>query len=68
VLFANGFDRATIGTAQVNGKTVVVYSADICLEIIMEDEGMDDDQAMEFFQYNVLGSYMGDETPIFVWN
>ena len=31
-----------------------------------ENGEMSLDEAIEFFEYNVIGSYMGPETPIFV--
>jgi hypothetical protein len=67
MLLADGFERAMIGTAQVNGTTVAVYSADECLTLIMEEDGIDEDLALEWLTFNVIGAYVGDETPIFVW-
>ena len=29
---------------------------------------MTDEEAVEYFGYNVVGSYVGERTPIFIWN
>jgi len=32
----------------------------------MQGWGMDDQEAQEFFEYNTIGAWMGDGTPIFI--
>lgn len=66
-LIADGFDEAIIGISDYNSEQIVVYSADKCIEILMKRDGMTDEQAMEFFYYNVQGAYVGPKTPIFVF-
>jgi len=34
--------------------------------ILMDRDGMSEDDAVEFFDFNVLGAYVGERTPIFV--
>lgn len=66
VLEADGFRPAIIGyTMSHSMKPVLVYDADHCCEILMED-GMSDDEAWEYLEYNTFGAYMGPDTPIFV--
>lgn len=59
-LIADGFDDAIMG---VSGDKVV-YSVSKCIEIIAED--MSEEDAWEYFEYNVRGAYVGEQTPIFV--
>lgn len=62
-LFADGFDDAVIG---IDSKDMrVVYDYDRMVRILME-QGMDELTANEHLEYNVLGSYMGDMTPIYI--
>ena len=61
-LIADGFDDAVIGVDY--GSTRLIYSCKKCLEILIEVEGMDPEDAIEHFQYNVAGGYVGDQTPI----
>lgn len=62
-LFADGFDDAVIG---IDSKDMrVVYDYDRMVRILME-QGMDELTANEHLEYNVLGSYMGEMTPIYI--
>ncbi len=61
-LSADGFEDAIIG---VCGEKLV-YSNDKCIEILMTRDGMSFDEAIEYFEFNVLGAYVGEKTPIWV--
>ena len=61
-LKADGFDKAIIGVEARSMR--LVYSIKKCLQILEED--MTEEQAIEHFEYNVQGSYVGDKTPIWV--
>ena len=67
MLRADGFDEAAIGTAYVRGHDVLVYSVERCLDVL-EERGMTRDEAVDYFEYNVGGAYVGEETPIFVYD
>lgn len=59
-LIADGFDDAIIG---VDDKTMrLIYSVSKCIEVLMKD--MSEEDALEYFSYNVSGAYMGEKTPI----
>ncbi len=59
----DGFDDAIIGVEENEFK--LVYSIKHCLEILMK-EGMSEIDAIEYFEYNIQNSYVGERTPIFV--
>lgn len=62
-LFADGFDDAIVG---IDSKDVrVVYDYDRMVRILMQ-QGMDELTANEHLEYNVLDSYMGEMTPIYI--
>jgi hypothetical protein len=61
-LIADGFDDAVIGVDY--GSSRLIYSCKKCLEILIEVEEMDPMDAVEHFQYNVAGAYVGEKTPI----
>jgi glucose dehydrogenase len=61
-LKADGFDEAIIGLDETSGR--LIYSVTKCIECLME-QGMTDEEASEYFYYNVSGAYMGEQTPIF---
>jgi len=68
MLKADGFDRAIIGSTYVNHEEVLVYSADECIRVLMDERGMLFEYAVDYFEYNVEGAYVGPLTPIFVWS
>ena len=61
ILKADGFDRAVIGID--SGNMRLIYSVRSCIEILVLD-GMTMIDAIEHFDYNVRGSYVGEKTPI----
>ena len=62
LMTADGFDNAVIGI-DVN-STRIIYSVKKCIEILCVRDEMELDEAIEFFEYNVSGSYHGPKTPI----
>lgn len=62
-LVADGFDGAIIGIDEENGK--IVYDIDKVITILMRDD-MSMDEAYYFYYHNIVGSYVGDNTPIFI--
>ena len=56
------YEQAIIG--QDDASLRVVYSANKIIEILSEE--MTHEEAEEFYEYNILGAYMGDMTPIYV--
>jgi len=63
VLIADGFDDAVIGIEPMTMR--VVYDIDKVIEILM-DQGMDHDEAIEYYEFNIVGAYVGEQTPLFV--
>jgi hypothetical protein len=62
VLKADGFDNAVIGIEDSSGR--LVYSVSKCIDILVCDEGLTEEEALEHFWFNVAGSYVGELTPI----
>lgn len=65
-LYADGFEDAIIGVGRQFNTDVVVYDEAKCIEILVLRDQMTPDEAEEFFEFNVVGAYVGDHTPIFV--
>ena len=64
ILLADGFDSAFIGVARQFNTPFAVYDREQCIEILMEN--MSNEDAEEYFQYNVEGAYVGENTPAFL--
>jgi hypothetical protein len=66
-LLVDGFDEAIIGMAErINLGPVVAYSVEKIIEILMVRDEMTHEDAYEYYMFNIVGSWMGDSTPIFV--
>jgi len=65
-LVADGFDEAIIGIGRQFNTEVVIYDEDKCLEILVLRDQMTPEEAEEFFEFNVVGAYVGEHTPIYV--
>jgi hypothetical protein len=67
ILLADGLEDAFIGVAErCSQPPLAVYDADKCIQVMMRD-GMDYDEATEFFSFNTLGAWVGEMTPLFLW-
>lgn len=65
-LLLDGFDDAIIGMAERCGQEpVVAYDVDKIIDLLMKD-GMDYDEAVEYFEFNIAGAYVGPETPMLI--
>ena len=65
LLLADGLDAAFIGTGERCGQpNVAVYDRDKCINILAEN--MSYEEAVEYFEFNVAGAWVGEQTPIFV--
>lgn len=65
-LYADGFEDALIGLGWQHTKLIAIYDYDKCVEILMDRDGMTNEEAIEWMEYNVVGSWVGDYTPVFL--
>jgi len=65
ILLADGFEDALLGYVERFGMgPVALYDKDKCIEIL-EAQGSSYDDAVEYFDYNVIGAWVGEGTPAF---
>ena len=63
----DGFEDAFIGFSRRCGQnTVASYSYAKCIEILMKRDGMTQEEAVEFFEFNTVGGWLGENTPVVV--
>jgi len=66
-LTADGFDDAIMGIGERCGQpTLVAYDRTKCIQILIDRDGMDYEEAVEFFEFNTVGAWLGENTPIFI--
>lgn len=59
-LKADGFDKAIIGVDEQSMR--LIYSVKKCIKILCKTMSRED--ALEHFNFNVSGGYVGEKTPI----
>ena len=65
-MFADGFDDAIVGVGNsFGGSLCAIYDTDKIVKICMKG-GMEYDEALEYFDFNIAGAYVGEQTPIFI--
>ena len=67
VLFADGFDEAVLGIARRAAQPdVVAYDYEKCVQVLVERDEMTEEEAREYMEFNVVGTFVGKRTPIFI--
>lgn len=64
-LLVDGFESALIGYTNGN-KVVAVYDYEKCIKALQKQHKWTYDEAIEWMEFNVVYSGMGDSTPIFI--
>lgn len=65
-LYADGFDAAIIGICIECIPARVVYDKQKMVDILMEEDEMSEEDAIDFLEYNTWNAYVGEGTPIYV--
>ena len=60
------FDDAIVGIIHDFNRTAVCYSELKIIELLMSEDKMDYDEAVEYYQYNILGAWMGEWSPMYL--
>ena len=66
LLKADGFDDAIIGVATQFDRQFIVYDYDKVIMILRRDTEMSEEEAVEYYDFNIVGSYVGESTPAFL--
>lgn len=64
MMFADGFEEALVGVVRRFNEIWPLYDYAKCLEVLQK-ANLSQDEAIEYMEYNVLGAYLGVETPCF---
>ena len=65
---ASGLDDAIIGVGvRCSQPPVVIYSVDRVIKILMDRDGMTNEEAVEFFEYKIEGAWVGNATPVWMY-
>ena len=64
ILKADGYDDCVIGYDFGIVDIRLIYSVTLILDKLVKEEGLDEIDAIEHFEYNMRGGYVGEKTPI----
>jgi hypothetical protein len=68
ILLADGMEDAFMGVVETFGqKPRACYNSNKCVSILQERDGMTTEEAVEYYEYNIIGSYVGEYTPAFMF-
>ena len=66
-IILDGLDDAIIGIVEEFGNGPrILYSKNKILTILCERDEMTYPEAVEFFDYNIIGLYAGEQNPVFL--
>lgn len=66
-LLADGLEEAFIGICRRFGQEpLAAYDYEKVLSILMKRDGMTYEEAVEFFDFNIIGAWAGEGTPVFI--
>ena len=67
MVLMDGFDDALVGVVcRYGAEPMACYSREKVLDILQDRDGMDRDDAVDFFEFNQIGAWLGDRTPCFI--
>lgn len=66
VLTYPNYDNALLGVGVRFNNLVAVYDQARCIDLLVERDGMDREEAVDFFESNTLGAWHGEGTPVFM--
>ena len=65
ILLMDGYDDCVVGVVEQFGRPpIVCYDRELIIRKLMED-GMTQEEAEEFFEFNQIGAWVGERTPCF---
>jgi hypothetical protein len=64
ILLADGFEDAFLGIGRQFNTAFAIYDREKCIEILMKN--MSNEEAEEYFCFNVQGAWVGEQTPVFL--
>jgi hypothetical protein len=66
-LTVDGFDQALVGYVDRCGcPALACYDYNLMVEVLVNRDQMSREDAIEYIDFNVVGAWMGDGTPVFL--
>jgi hypothetical protein len=66
IIYPSGFEDCIVGVGErFGGPPVAVLDVEKMFKK-MESEGMTREEAIEYFEFNILGAHVGEENPVYL--
>lgn len=66
-LLADGFETCLVGLGRRCGQpTLAVYDYQAGVQLLILRDGMTHEEAEEYLEFNVVGAWMGEHTPLWL--
>ena len=64
----DGHEDALIGVCYRFGweEPILAYSVPKIIESLMARDKLTEEEAREFYEFNIIGAWVGDSTPVFI--
>lgn len=67
ILLMDGFEKAFVGISEsYDGIARAVYDIENMAQILIDRDGCDYDDAMDYINFNCINTYVGTRTPIII--
>lgn len=60
------FDEAILGVVSRTDIEVLCYSTNKIIGLLVDNNGMSLEEALEYFYFNIHGAYLGEYTPVYL--
>ena len=50
-----------------NKPKAQLFSMDLIIQIMQKRDGMSEEEALEFYDYNILGMFAGEQNPVMLY-
>jgi len=68
-IILDGFDDAILGIVNEFGNGPrILYSTEKIIQTLRDRDGMLEEEAIEYYDFNILGMYAGEQNPVFLVN
>jgi hypothetical protein len=65
----DGFEDAIIGTiTPFNGQETLCYRYRSMIDVLVSRDGMTEEEAEEYLDYNIIGAWVGETTPFVLFD
>ena len=62
----DGLEDAIVGIVEDFHGPRILYSKNKVLQILEDRDGMSPIESVEFYEYNILGLFAGEQNPVFL--